>query len=264
MDSGFYIVAAVAAVEQNPNGTPSGVTVYSAVEKGSHHKAVADLLPQPEPPSPGPDASAKEQMGHRLQTASGQAPYRLRKQTVEPVFGIIEEVMGFRRFMLQGRAKVALEWTLVCLNYNLKRLFTLKNQAAAGENEANRPPQSKKRGRRERKATPGAWRLKRAVWEVAAGLSWSQRPGPPISSGRESRFLSPTNCQALLEENRELVAGYSTLCGFFCSLFARNRILRGGRRRGRTRGGLYIGTEVIPFIENSHGLPLPLLGAEHT
>lgn len=43
--------------------------------------------------------------------------YKLRKQTVEPVFGIIKEVMGFRRFLLRGRAKVELEWTLVCVSY---------------------------------------------------------------------------------------------------------------------------------------------------
>jgi transposase len=132
VDSGFYSAAAVAVVEQNPDATPSGMTVYAAVEKGSHHKTVAELLPQPEPPAPGPDASAKEHMAHRLKTAVGRALYRLRKQTVEPVFGIIKEVMGFRRFMLRGRAKVSLEWTLVCLSYNLKRLFTLKRQAAAG------------------------------------------------------------------------------------------------------------------------------------
>jgi transposase len=132
VDSGFYSAAAVAAVEQKPDGTASGVTVYAAVEKTSHHKTVAALLPQPEPPAPGPDATAQERMAHRLQTALGQALYRLRKQTVEPVFGIIKEVMGFRRFRLRGRAKVSLEWTLVCVSYNLKRMFTLKNLAAAG------------------------------------------------------------------------------------------------------------------------------------
>ncbi len=132
VDSGFYSEAAVAAVEQQPDGTPSGVTVYAAVEKQAHHKTVADLLPQPEPPAPGPEATAKEHMAHRLKTAVGRALYRWRKQTVEPVFGIIKEVMGFRRFMLRGRAKVSLEWTLVCLSYHLKRLFTLKNQATAG------------------------------------------------------------------------------------------------------------------------------------
>ena len=132
VDSGFYGAAVVAAVEQNPDGTASGVTVYAAVEKTSHHKTVADLLPQPEPAAPSPSATSKEVMAYRLKTALGQARYRLRKQTVEPVFGIIKEVMGFRRFMLRGRAKVSLEWTLVCVSYNLKRMFTLKNLAAAG------------------------------------------------------------------------------------------------------------------------------------
>ena len=71
-------------------------------------------------------------MRYRLRTKAGRALYALRKQTVEPVFGIIKAVMGFRRFMLRGRAKVSLEWTLVCVSYNLKRMFTLKNLAAAG------------------------------------------------------------------------------------------------------------------------------------
>ena len=131
VDSGFYSEAAVAAVEQKPEGTPSGIKVYAAVEKLSHHKTVADLLPQPEPAAPGPEASAKEIMAHRLKTQRGKALYKLRKQTVEPVFGIIKEVMGFRRFLLRGRAKVGLEWTLVCVSYNLKRMFTLKNLVAA-------------------------------------------------------------------------------------------------------------------------------------
>ena len=130
-DSGFYSEAAVRAVEQKADGTPSGVTVYAAVEKHSHHKTVEDLLPQAEPIAPGPQASAKEKMAHRLKTAAGKSLYKLRKQTVEPVFGIIKEVMGFRRFLLRGRAKVSLEWTLVCVSYNLKRLFALKKLALA-------------------------------------------------------------------------------------------------------------------------------------
>jgi transposase len=131
-DSGFYSEAAVAAVEQTAEGTASGITVYAAVGKHSHHKRVADLLPQPEPAVPGPGATAREIMAYRLQTKTGKTLYKLRKQTVEPVFGIIKEVMGFRRFHLRGRAKVSLEWTLVCVSYNLKRLFALKNQAMAG------------------------------------------------------------------------------------------------------------------------------------
>ena len=132
VDNGFYSEAAVAAVEQKPDGTATGITVYAAVEKHSHHQTVADLLPQPEPAAPGPQASAQEVMAHRLKTEMGKRLYKLRKQTVEPVFGIIKEVMGFRRFMLRGRAKVGLEWALVCVSYNLKRMFTLKNLVAAG------------------------------------------------------------------------------------------------------------------------------------
>lgn len=131
VDSGFYSEAAVQAVEEKPEGTLTGLTVYAAVEKLSHHKTVADLLPQPEPAVPGPEATAKEIMAHRLKTEAGKALYKFRKQTVEPVFGIIKEVMGFRRFLLRGREKVSLEWTLVCVSYNLKRMFVLKNLVPA-------------------------------------------------------------------------------------------------------------------------------------
>src|SRR5260370_20938912 len=59
VDSGFYSEAAVRAVEEKPDGTPTGVTLYAAVEKLSHHKTVADVLPQPAPAEPWPDATRK-------------------------------------------------------------------------------------------------------------------------------------------------------------------------------------------------------------
>jgi len=73
------------------------------------------LLPQPEPAAPDPAATAKEKMAHRLKKI-GKDLYKLRKQTVEPVFAIIKEVMGFRSFSLRGHAKVSLEWTLICVS----------------------------------------------------------------------------------------------------------------------------------------------------
>lgn len=114
-DSGFYSPAAVQAVEQKSDASPSGLTVYAAVEKQTHHKSVADLLPQPEPAALPQNASAKEKMAHRLKTPTGKALYKLSKQTVEPVFGIIKEVIGIRRFLLRGREKVSLEWLLTSL-----------------------------------------------------------------------------------------------------------------------------------------------------
>ena len=80
---------------------------------------------KPEPAPPPADASPTEVMRHRLRTSAGKALYKLRQQTVEPVFGIIKSVVGFRPFRLRGREKVSLEWTLVCLAYNLKRLHRL-------------------------------------------------------------------------------------------------------------------------------------------
>jgi transposase len=78
-----------------------------------------------EPAALPESANATEQMLHRLKTLEGRALYGLRKQTVEPVFGIIKHAMRFRQFLLRGKAKVTGEWRLVSLAYNLKRLHRL-------------------------------------------------------------------------------------------------------------------------------------------
>ena len=82
----------------------------------------------------------KEKLG-KAKAAAEQSAYEVplcgiearnkRKQTVEPVFGIIKEVLGFRRFHLRGISKVDTEWHLVCLSYNFKRLFNLIANNAA-------------------------------------------------------------------------------------------------------------------------------------
>ena len=64
-------------------------------------------------------------MIYRLKTTQGRALYGQRKATVEPVFGIIKSVMGFRQFLLRGRKAVEGEWTLVNLAWNLKRMHSL-------------------------------------------------------------------------------------------------------------------------------------------
>jgi len=65
------------------------------------------------------------EMRAKLDTDAGRAIYGKRKQTVEPVFGVIKEVMGFRQFLLRGLERVGGEWDLVCLAYNIKRLHGL-------------------------------------------------------------------------------------------------------------------------------------------
>ena len=132
IDGGFYSESAVRAVEQTAEGQSSGTTVYAAMERKSHHRSVADLERKAEPAPPAAGASVSEVMKYRLATAAGKQKYKLRQQTVEPVFGIIKSVMGFRWFLLRGLAKVKLEWALVCAAYNLKRLHRLAGLKLAG------------------------------------------------------------------------------------------------------------------------------------
>jgi hypothetical protein len=69
-------------------------------------------------------------MKRALKTQRRRATYGLRKQTVEPVFGIIKSVLGFRQFSLRGLKAVGHEWTLVCLAWNLKRMAVLRPKSA--------------------------------------------------------------------------------------------------------------------------------------
>jgi hypothetical protein len=79
----------------------------------------AKVPPAPENPTP------LEAMSHRLQTPEGKKLYALRKQTPEPVFGIIKSVMGFRQFLLRGLDNVQGEWSLVTMAWNMKRMYVL-------------------------------------------------------------------------------------------------------------------------------------------
>ncbi len=120
IDSGFVSQAAITQLE---TGEAGAVKVLAAVGRERHGRTVRQLEKKDDPEEPGADASFGERMAHRVATKAGRARYKLRQQTVEPVFGIIKEALGFRRFSLRGAGKVSLEWTLVSLAYNLKRLF---------------------------------------------------------------------------------------------------------------------------------------------
>lgn len=64
-------------------------------------------------------------MAEKLRTPAGRVAYRRRACTVEPVFGIIKGILGFRQFLVRGLKQVSGEWSLICLAYNLKRLHRL-------------------------------------------------------------------------------------------------------------------------------------------
>jgi transposase len=124
-DTGYYGDDFIIEAESG-----NGATVYCAMAKSGHRLTVADLEKRPLPTPPSPNAPMKEQMGYRLKTPEGKALYKLRKQTVEPVFGVIKEVLGFRRFSMRGQEKAETEWSLVCLSYNLKKMFNLTQRCA--------------------------------------------------------------------------------------------------------------------------------------
>jgi hypothetical protein len=64
-------------------------------------------------------------MAAKVRAKEGKEVYKKRKETVEPVFGIIKQAMGFRQFLLRGLERVGTEWDLVTLAYDMKRLFSL-------------------------------------------------------------------------------------------------------------------------------------------
>ena len=76
---------------------------------------------------PEPQTKSKiEKLAWLLKTKAARALYATRKSTVEPVFGIIKNVMKFRQFSLRGLEKVTGEWVLVSIAWNLKRLNVLR------------------------------------------------------------------------------------------------------------------------------------------
>jgi transposase len=118
LDNGYFSPTTVQACEQR------GIEPYIATGREPHHQSWQTFFDErPEPPTA--DASPKVKMAYKLQTEIGQVIYRLRKCTVEPVIGIIKEVLGFRQFSLRGLVAATGEWGLVCLAFNLKRLHTL-------------------------------------------------------------------------------------------------------------------------------------------
>ena len=117
-DTGYFSAANVDASEQ------AGIVPLIAMKRTQHHEPVFERFT--EPPALDDDADAVATMAHRLKTRSGRADYALRKQTVEPVFGIIKHAMKFRQFLVRGVKHVGHEWNLVALAWNIKRMNALK------------------------------------------------------------------------------------------------------------------------------------------
>jgi transposase len=119
-DTGFASGWAVAALEAR------GIEPLVAIGRTQPHRAY-DFRPPPSSKTPRRITEPwRLTMQAKLKTPDAKARYARRKQTVEPVFGIIKSALGFTRFHLRGLAKVGAEWTLIALAYNCRRLHRLR------------------------------------------------------------------------------------------------------------------------------------------
>src|SRR5690349_8746740 len=113
MDSGYYSETTTAGLEER------GIDPYVATERLKHHEKVA-AAPRGRIPK---DLSAKQRMARKLRTKVGRERYAKRKGMIEPIFGQLKGVLGFRQFSLRGLAAMRGEWRLMATVHNLLKLW---------------------------------------------------------------------------------------------------------------------------------------------
>jgi len=118
-DAGYLSEVNIKATHQQ------GIRPSISLHREAHNAPLEDRLKPSSSNDPPDTDDPVEEMAYRLGTAAGKALYAKRKSTVEPGFGIVKHVQGFRQFLLRGLEAVEGEWTLVCIGYNLKRMFAL-------------------------------------------------------------------------------------------------------------------------------------------
>jgi hypothetical protein len=116
-DTGYFSAENVAACNQ------AGIDPLIAAGRQPHYPPLQQRF-EPAPPTPE-NPTPVAAMAHRMKTPQGRALYALRKQTPEPVFGIIKSVLAFRQFSPRSLERVRGEWSLLTMAWNIKRLFAL-------------------------------------------------------------------------------------------------------------------------------------------
>jgi transposase len=119
-DSGYFSTTAVTSEVINT------VDLYVTPDRSKQTEEMAEL-PAASPPPFELDQDVIARMREKLKTGHGRAVYKQRKMIVEPVFGQVKEVRGFRRFSFRGLQKNEAEWSLICLTHNLLKLFRGKS-----------------------------------------------------------------------------------------------------------------------------------------
>jgi transposase len=112
-DAGYYSETNATDLEKR------GIEPYLATERLKHHEKVASA-PRGRIPK---GLSAKQRMARKLRTKKGRAIYAKRKGMIEPIFGQLKQVLGFRQFALRGLASMRGEWRLMATVHNLLKLW---------------------------------------------------------------------------------------------------------------------------------------------
>ena len=113
MDTGYYSEANTKALEER------ALDPYIATERLKHNQ---EIPPVPRGRIPK-DYTAQQRMARKLRTVKGRASYAKRKGIIEPIFGQLKQVLGFRQFSLRGLASMRGEWRLICAVHNLLKLW---------------------------------------------------------------------------------------------------------------------------------------------
>jgi transposase len=112
-DAGYYSETNATALEQR------GIDPCLATERLKHHEKMASAprgrIPQ--------GLSAKQRMARKLRTKKGREMYAKRKGMIEPIFGQLKQVLGFRQFSLRGLASMRGEWRLMATVHNVLKLW---------------------------------------------------------------------------------------------------------------------------------------------
>ena len=126
-DNGYLCETQVRTLEGDEDKPKMNVLV-SAHAEAKQLRRKHDFRPQPTETKKPPKINSKFvlAMKAKMERDESREKYRLRKQTVEPVFGTIKKWMGFTQFLLRGHEKVSAEWQLVTLAYNIKRLWRMQ------------------------------------------------------------------------------------------------------------------------------------------
>jgi len=121
IDSGYYSEANASALDQR------GVDPHIATERLKHNE---EIPPVPRGRIPQ-NMSAKQRMARKLRTKKSREVYAKRKGIIEPIFGQLKQVLGFRQFSMRGLAAMRGEWRLMCTVHNLLKLWRSAQVAMA-------------------------------------------------------------------------------------------------------------------------------------